>query len=97
MCQARDLRLSPDRAVFVDGALVPVRYLLNGTTIVQEPPQSVSYFHPELDAHDVLRADGLPCESYLDTGNRGASANGGTLAQTHPDFATCGRRRPVRH
>ena len=83
----RDLRLSPDHAVCVDGALVPVRYPLNGATIVEEPSQSVSYFHLELDAHDVLLAEGLPCESYLDTGNRSAFANGGTTAQMHPDFA----------
>ncbi len=83
----RDLRLSPDHAVFVDGAPVPVRYLLNGATIVQEPSQSVSYFHLERDAHDVLLAEGLACESYLDTGNRSAFANGGTTAQMHPDFA----------
>ena len=29
----RDLRLSPDHAVFVDGVLIPVRYLLNGATV----------------------------------------------------------------
>jgi len=33
---ARDLLLSPDHAVFIDGVLIPVRYLINGSTIVQE-------------------------------------------------------------
>ena len=32
----RDLLLSPDHAVFVDGVLIPVRYLLNGATLRQE-------------------------------------------------------------
>jgi hypothetical protein len=34
---ARDLWLSPDHAVAFRGALIPVRYLINGATIVQEP------------------------------------------------------------
>jgi hypothetical protein len=66
----RDLFLSPDHAVFVDGALIPVRYLANGATIVQERRDQVSYWHVELDRHAVILAEGLACESYLDTGNR---------------------------
>ncbi len=34
-----------------------------------------------LNAHAVLLAEGLPAESYLDTGNRGQFANG------QPDLA----------
>jgi uncharacterized repeat protein (TIGR03803 family) len=82
-----DLWLSPDHAVFIDGVLIPVRYLINGATVVQETAARVSYWHVELDCHDVLLAEGLPCESYLDTGNRAAFANGGGAAQLHPDFA----------
>ena len=84
---ARDLYLSPDHAVFVDGGLIPVRYLLNGATIAQLPSARATYWHVELDSHDVLIAEGLACESYLDTGNRAAFANGGTCVQIHPDFA----------
>ncbi len=71
----RDLMLSPDHAVFVDGVLIPVRYLINGRTIVQEPVDAVTYYHVELSSHSVMLAEGLPCESYLDTGNRGAFSN----------------------
>jgi hypothetical protein len=83
----RALRLSPDHAVFVEGVLIPVRYLLNGATLRQEPVARVTYWHVELARHGVLLADGLPAESYLDTGNRAAFANGGTIAMAHPDFA----------
>jgi V8-like Glu-specific endopeptidase len=69
---SRDLWLSPDHAVFVAGALIPVRYLLNGASIVQEPREVVVYWHVELPRHDVLLAENLPAETYLDTGNRGA-------------------------
>ena len=83
----RDLLLSPDHAVWVAGALIPIRCLLNGATVAREPAESVTYLHVELDTHDVLLAEGLPCESYLDTGNRGNFANGGPVARLHPDFA----------
>jgi hypothetical protein len=82
-----DLLLSPDHAVFIDGVLIPVRYLLNGATVVQETASRVIYWHVELDHHDVLLAEGLACESYLDTGNRGAFANGGGATMMHADFA----------
>ena len=84
----RDLLLSPDHAVFRDGALIPVRLLLNGATIVQEKRAGrITYFHVELDSHDVLLAEGLPAESYLDTGNRDAFDNAGKVQALHPDFA----------
>jgi autotransporter passenger strand-loop-strand repeat protein len=83
----RDLLLSPDHAVFVGGVLIPIRYLVNGATVVQEEIEHISYWHVELNQHDVLLAEGLPCESYLDTGNRGAFINGGATVQAHPDFA----------
>jgi hypothetical protein len=83
----RDVLLSPDHAMFVAGCLIPVRYLINGRTIVQERVARVTYYHVELERHDLLLASGLPCESYLDTGNRGAFTNGGGALQLHPDFA----------
>lgn len=67
----RDVRLSPDHAVFIDGVLIPAHRLANGTTIRHEYQYAtLTYVHVELDRHDVLLAEGLPVESYLDTGNR---------------------------
>ncbi len=83
----RDLFLSPDHSVFVDDVLIPVRYLVNDATIRPVLRERVTYWHIELAAHDVLMAEGLPCESYLDTGNRGAFINGGPAVDIHPDFA----------
>jgi hypothetical protein len=76
----RDLVLSPDHAVFVDGVLIPAQYLVNGSTIARQPAATVTYWHVELPAHGVLLAEGLPCESYLDTGNRSAFAESATAA-----------------
>ncbi len=83
----RDLLLSPDHAVLVGDGLIPIRYLINDATIVQEPAESVTYWHVELASHEVILAEGLSCESYLDTGNRGAFANGGVEVHMNPDFA----------
>jgi autotransporter passenger strand-loop-strand repeat protein len=83
----RDLVLSPDHAVFVDGVLIPVRYLVNGRTVAPLATATVTYLHVELDRHDVILAEGLPAESFLDTGNREAFANGGPAVRLQPDFA----------
>ena len=84
---SRDLVLSPDHAVFMDGYLVPIRHLVNGQSIVQETRDAVTYWHVELERHDVLLAEDLPCESYLDTGNRAAFENAEGPTELHPDFA----------
>ena len=84
---ARDLWLSPDHAVYADGVLVPVKHLVDGEAIVAEPMAEVTYYHVELARHDVLLAEGLPCESYLDSGDRANFDNGGAVVRLHPDFA----------
>ena len=93
----RDLAVSPEHSLFLDGVLVPARLLVNGTTIVQEQAQSVSYWHVELDRHDLLVASGLAAESYLDCRNRNAFANGGAVAALHPDFSPQGEWREHAH
>jgi hypothetical protein len=83
----RDLRVSPHHAIYVDGALFEAVSLVNNCTIFQEYGcHTVTYHHIELDAHDVLLAEGLPAESFLDTGNRAMFA-GGAIEVLHPDFA----------
>lgn len=82
---ARPLRLSPLHGVFADGVLVPVTHLVNGATIIRESlTAAMTYFHIELDRHDILLAEGLPCESYFDSGNRGGL------------YHELGRRSPAR-
>jgi hypothetical protein len=81
----RDLYLSPDHAVFVDGVLVPVKLLINGTSIVQTRRATVTYYHVELPMHAVILAEGLTVESYLDVGDRANFADQDTV-RLFPDF-----------
>ena len=83
---ARDLWLSPDHAVFAGGVLIPIKHLVNGQTIVQTETDAVTYYHVELSRHAVLLANGLPCESYLDSGDRGSFENAGIVLRLHPEF-----------
>ncbi len=83
----RDLFLSPDHAVFADGALIPVKYLINGDSIEQVPMDDVIYFHIELQEHSVLLAENLATESYLDTGDRTKFSNGRKQSTLFPDSA----------
>jgi len=69
----RDLFLSPGHAVCVsvmDEVFAPIDHLINGATIAQVEVPEVTYWHVELESHDVLLAEGLPAESYMDCGNR---------------------------
>ncbi len=83
----RPVRLSPDHALLLRGVLVPVKLLVNAATVLREADcQAVTYWHVELDRHDVLLAENLPAESYIDTGNRGMFESGSGVARASPVF-----------
>lgn len=66
-CPHRDLHVSRAHLLFLNGVLIPAEDLINGTTICAVDPgvEAAVYFHIELDRHDVLLAEGAPCESLL--------------------------------
>jgi Hint domain len=67
-----DLYLSPQHCVFVDGALIPVKYLVNGTSIAPAAPSGmavVEYYHIEFDTHEVVFAEGALVESFMEEGS----------------------------
>lgn len=70
----RDLYVSQAHAILLDGKLVPAGSLVNGRTIVLERAADLAtldYFNVELDAHDVILAEGAPVETFLSAnGNR---------------------------
>ena len=70
---ASDLFVSPGHSICVDvlgEVLIPAMALVNNATIARVEVDAVEYWHVELDGHDILLAEGLPAESYLDMGNR---------------------------
>ena len=71
-----DLFLSAKHAVFLDGVLIAAEHLVNGASVQRvTAPGDVHYYHIELDSHDVIMAEGAPCETFLDDDNRAIFAN----------------------
>ena len=67
---ARDLVVSADHGIFLDGVLVQAALLANGDTILAERRPEITFWHVELASHAILLAENAPAETYLDTGNR---------------------------
>ncbi|WP_162993386.1 Hint domain-containing protein [Asaia bogorensis] len=68
---SRDLLVTPEHCFAFDGKMLPIRMLVNGTTIRYDlSMQSYEYYHIELSEHSIILAENTPAESYIDTGNR---------------------------
>ncbi len=84
----RDLWVSPEHAMFIDGILIPARCLVNGNSVFQASQSDlVEYFHIELDRHDVIVAEGAQSETYVDDDNRGRFHNAHAFRKLYPDHA----------
>lgn len=64
----RDLILSPHHSLFIDGLLIPVQWLVNGSTITfadTDGREAIEYFHIEMETHEVIFAEGTPAETLF--------------------------------
>ncbi|MFS8370998.1 Hint domain-containing protein [Acetobacter indonesiensis] len=76
----KDMLITSEHCLFLDGKFVPVRMLVNNQTIFYDKTiSSYTYYHIETDDHSVIMADGALTESYLDTGNRHSFRSSGTV------------------
>ncbi len=63
-----DLYVTRGHALFIDGLLIPVGNLINGTTIARYEAREydeLEFFHIKLERHDVIYAEGAPAETLL--------------------------------
>ena len=75
----RDLFLSQDHAIAIDGTLYNAGTLVNGDTIYQVadmPLDGFTYYHVETEVHELLLAEGLAAESFIDYAGRDGFDNG---------------------
>lgn len=62
----RDLYLSPDHALLVDGLLINAGALVNDVSIVKTEPNDAFVYHSiELEHHNLLVVEGTLAESYM--------------------------------
>jgi len=67
----RDLYVTAEHGLLLDGHFIPARMLVNGHSIFYDKSrEEYAFYHFETKEHSVVVADGVLSESYLDTGNR---------------------------
>jgi hypothetical protein len=65
---SRDLLVSPDHALLVDGLLVQAAALVDGIAVRHEPApaERFTWYHIELADHALVLAEGAAAETYVD-------------------------------
>lgn len=75
----RNLVVTADHGMILDGVIVNAGALVNGDTIQPVPrnqlPPRYRVWHIETEAHEVLLAEGAPTESFIDYSGRAAYDN----------------------
>jgi hypothetical protein len=77
--------VSPGHAICIDGVLVHASRLVNGVSVVQMGRvDSVTYYHIELENHEVIFAENCGAETFLGEDFRRQFQNVAQFAQLYP-------------
>lgn len=75
----RDLKLTTDHALLIDGLLINAGALVNGYSIdwvpLSELGDGFTVYHVETENHDIILAEGAPSETFVDHATRQAFDN----------------------
>ena len=81
----RDLFVSPDHSILIEGLLINAGALENGVSIVKTYPEKYVYYHIELENHTLLDAEGVPAESFFpNKEDRSLYDNGAEYEKLYP-------------
>jgi hypothetical protein len=98
----RDLYLSQEHSLLIDGFLIPVKHLINESSIAVDhevkTSETIEYFSVELETHQVIFAEGTAAETFRYCGGQIAWDNLGDYQELYgrehklmPAFAPHGR------
>ena len=82
----RDLFVSPDHSILIEGLLINAGAIENGVSIVKTYPEQYIYYHIELENHALLDAEGIPAESFFpNKEDRATYDNGAEYEKLYPN------------
>ncbi|WP_052249787.1 Hint domain-containing protein [Tateyamaria sp. ANG-S1] len=88
----RDLTLTADHALHIDGMLINAGTLVNDTTITRVPLSefdgSYTVYHVETEHHDLILAEGTAAETYVDYLGRKSFHNYAEFVELYGDTRT---------
>ena len=95
----RDLYLSQEHSLLIDGVFIPVKHLVNGRSIAFDDAakmsETIEYFSVELDTHEVVFAEGTAVETFRYAGGQIAWDNLGDYHDLYGEHKVISAFAPI--